>query len=207
MGKNTKTELNHIHESLRHLAVPLGELAPDPENAREHSLENIAAIRGSLAEFGQDQPLVVQQQGMVVRKGNGRLEAARQLGWSHVAALIVDEGDVDATARAVADNRASELAAWDVDNLSKALDALSLDNEDLQGAFEGLGDLVAQATPDGETEIREIDIRPPPSMTWVLIGIPTVRYGEISETVEHLSQQPEIICEVTANDDNPKEEK
>jgi hypothetical protein len=78
----------------------------------------------SLAEFGQDQPLVVQKQGMMVRKGNGRLKAALQLGWEWIAAFVVDENDVRAVARAIADNRTAELATWDEEKLAALLKSI-----------------------------------------------------------------------------------
>ena len=103
-GRNPRwqagVDLSHIAEPLRRLAVPCSSLHLDPDNARLHPEENIEAIRKSLAEFGQDQPLVVQKQGRIVRKGNDRLKAARELGWKWIAALVVDEGDVRAAARA-----------------------------------------------------------------------------------------------------------
>jgi hypothetical protein len=102
-----------IHAGLWHLAVPIGDLIPDADNARFHPQENIDAIKASLTRFGQDQPLVVQKASKVVRKGNGRLQAARELGWTHLAAVFVDEDNIDAAARAIADNRSGELAKWD----------------------------------------------------------------------------------------------
>src|SRR2546425_10353858 len=84
------SDLTHIAEALRPLAIPCSSLNYDPDNARLHSEENIDAIMKSLAEFGQDQPLVVQRQGMIVRKGNGRLKAARRLGWEWIAGFVVD---------------------------------------------------------------------------------------------------------------------
>jgi hypothetical protein len=41
-------------------------------------------------------------------------------------------------------------------------------------------------------------------MTWVLIGIPTIRFGEIASTVEAIAAKPGIMCEVTANHDEGK---
>src|SRR5260370_37182682 len=120
----TAPDLLHIAEALRPLAIPCSSLNPDPDNARLHSEENIEAIMKSLAEFGQDQPLVVQKQGMIVRKGNGRLEAARRLGWEYIAAFVVDEDDVRAAARAIADNRAAELASWDEEKLAQLLQSI-----------------------------------------------------------------------------------
>lgn len=117
-------EHEHIHPSLRHLAVPIAELNPDPNNACTHGDANREAIRESMRQFGQDQLLVVQKAGMIVRKGNGRLQSAKELGWTHVAVLIVDEGDLDAAARAIADNRTSELSKWDNRVLPKLLKAI-----------------------------------------------------------------------------------
>jgi len=117
-------DLSHIVEALRPLAVPCSSLNFDPDNARLHSEENIEAIMKSLAEFGQDQPLVVQKQGMIVRKGNGRLQGALRLGWKWIAAFVVDEDDVRAVARAIADNRAAELAAWDEEKLAQLLQSI-----------------------------------------------------------------------------------
>jgi hypothetical protein len=120
----TVPDLSHIAEALRPLAIPCSSLNPDPDNARLHSEENIEAIMKSLAEFGQDQPLVVQKQGMIVRTGNGRLQAAGRLGWKWIAAFVVDEDDVRAVARAIADNRAAELATWDEEKLAQLLQSI-----------------------------------------------------------------------------------
>ena len=117
----------HIAEPLRHLAVPIESLALDPANARRHDQKNIDAIKGSLARWGQRFPLVVQKQGMVVRAGNGRMVAARALGWTHIAVLVVDESAVEATAFAVADNRSSELGSWDDEALAQILESLPED--------------------------------------------------------------------------------
>ena len=66
-------------------------------------------------------------------------------------------------------------------------------------------DLTALAEANGEpVELVEKKIYPPPVMTWVLIGIPTIRFGEIASTVEAIAAKPGIMCEVTANHDEGK---
>ncbi len=117
-------ELDYIHSDLRHLAVPLDSLNIDPENARIHGEQNLDSIRESLDDFGQRQPIVVQRNGMVVSVGNGRVTAARQLGWTHIAALIADDDDIRALAYAVADNRTSETATWDYEVLIRHMGSL-----------------------------------------------------------------------------------
>jgi DNA modification methylase len=123
-SKREASDLFHIAEPLCPLAIRCSSINFDPDNSRLHSEENIEAIMKSLAEFGQDQPLVVQKQGMIVRKGNGRLEAALRLGWKWIAAFVVDEDDVRAIARAIADNRTAEMATWDEAKLSALLKSI-----------------------------------------------------------------------------------
>jgi 1-aminocyclopropane-1-carboxylate deaminase/D-cysteine desulfhydrase-like pyridoxal-dependent ACC family enzyme len=109
-------DLDYIHPDLRGLAVKLDSLLPDPKNARKHNDANLAAIRASLKRFGVRKPIVVQRAGdqLIVRSGNGRMTVAKELGWTHLPAIVVDEGDDDAIAFALADNRTADLAEWDM---------------------------------------------------------------------------------------------
>lgn len=156
----------NVVESLRPFLVSVNELTTDPANARTHGDRNLKAIEDSLRRFGQDQLLVVQRQGMVVRKGNGRLEAARRLGWTHVAAVVVDEGNVDATARALADNRASDLAGWNDAVLGMLLKSIRDDGGNVDELGWNANELraainVAESKPVRETQapesFREVD--------------------------------------------------
>ena len=114
-----KGQKHNIVKGLLQFAVPIDTINLDPSNAVTHSAESIEAIKRSLEAFGMDQPCVIQRKGMIVRKGNGRLLAAIQLGWTHVAGIVVDEADVDAIARAIADNRSSDFRTWNYGVLSE----------------------------------------------------------------------------------------
>jgi len=114
-----------IIESLRSLAVSVSTLTLDPDNARLHNDNNLDAIKKSLARFGQRKPVVVRRSDRVVIAGNGTLTAALALGWTEVAAVLVDDDSVTSKAYALADNRTAELATWDDDNLSNALFEIS----------------------------------------------------------------------------------
>lgn len=124
--------LAHIAESLRPLAVPLADLKPDPANARLHPDRNLAAIEASLRVYGQRKPVVVRREGMVVEAGNGTLEAAKRLGWTHLAVVLVDDDPITATGYAIADNRTAELAAWDEEALGRLLGELQAEEIDLE---------------------------------------------------------------------------
>jgi DNA modification methylase len=110
--------------------VPLDSLHADPANVRRHPERNLAAIKASLARFGQQHPIIVDADG-VVRAGNGRLEAARQLGWDTINVVRTDLEGSDATAFSIADNRTGELAEWDDTALAETLRSLQSEDFDL----------------------------------------------------------------------------
>lgn len=114
----------HIHKDLRSLAKPVKSFVVDPLNAKQHDERSIDAIAASFKRFGQRKPIVVQKRGMIVRAGNGALLAARKLGWQLIAAVIVDEDAVEATAFGLADNRTNELGHWDVASLARSIHEL-----------------------------------------------------------------------------------
>ena len=102
----------------------------DPANVRRHPERNLAAIKASLARFGQQTPIVVDQAN-ICRKGNGTLEAARALGWDTIQVTRTPLAGSEATAYAIADNRTSELAEWDDTALAETLRALQSEDFDL----------------------------------------------------------------------------
>lgn len=114
----------NVHPDLMPLVRPLDELTPDPRNARTHDERNVDAIAASYRDHGQRKPIVAQRKPdgrLVVRAGNGQLEAARKLGWDGIAVVVVDESDKDALAFALRDNRTAELATWDLEALGSSL--------------------------------------------------------------------------------------
>jgi hypothetical protein len=116
------TMKHKIHKDLIHLAVEVAALTPDPRNARSHDERNLKAVIDSLERHGQVKPIVVQLKSdsgldFVIRAGNATTEAASRLGWTHVAAVMLDYGDIEARAYALRDNRTAELAEWDLPNL------------------------------------------------------------------------------------------
>ncbi len=171
-----------IIKPLQHLATAVEDLTLDAANARIHDERNLEAIKSSLTRFGQRLPIVVQKQGMIVRAGNGRLAAARDLGWTHIAAVVVDEGDVEATAFAIADNRTAELAGWDDDVLGQLLVAIDGDPDFDLGVI-GFSDRdLAQVLARAGGELED-DVAPP------LPENPITQMGDVWELGAH-----RLIC-------------
>jgi hypothetical protein len=107
----------------KHERVRIERLTSDPKNARRHPERNIEAIMASLNKFGQQRPVVVLADNTVIA-GNGTLEAAKRLGWEELWVSRTNLSADEARAFAIADNRSSELAAWDDDTLRAQLSEL-----------------------------------------------------------------------------------
>ncbi len=102
------------------IELPLGQIIPYARNPRRND-KAVAAVAASIAEFGWRQPIVVDEN-MVVLAGHTRLEAARQLGLE-TAPVHVAKGLTEAQARAfrIMDNRSAQNAEWDEDLLGLEL--------------------------------------------------------------------------------------
>lgn len=105
--------LEYIVPQLRMLAVSIGSVVEDPKNARVHGDRNLETIKASIRSKGQDQPIVVRKSDRMISKGHGRLAAMKSLGYSHIAAVVIDESRISAIERGIVDNRASDLAEND----------------------------------------------------------------------------------------------
>ncbi|CUH39330.1 Modification methylase DpnIIB [Jannaschia seosinensis] len=112
------------------IELPIGQIIPYARNPRRNE-KAVAAVAASIAEFGWRQPIVVDDQ-MVVLAGHTRLLAARQLELETVP-VHVAAGLTDAQARAfrIMDNRSSENAEWDKELLNLELGDLLEANFDL----------------------------------------------------------------------------
>lgn len=114
--------------------VGIDTLKPDPHNARKHGGKNMESIKASLSEFGQQMPIVVGPDNIVIA-GNARLEAAKSLGWKNIAVVRTDLTGKRAAAFAIADNRTSELADWDEQQLADTLRAIADDQSSMATGF------------------------------------------------------------------------
>ncbi len=108
----------------------VADLVQDPVNARVHDGRNLEAIKASLRAFGQQKPIVVNQAGRVVA-GNGTLAAADDLGWTDIQAVTTTLEEAQQAGYAIADNRTSELSAWDNEALVETIGALGDNGFDL----------------------------------------------------------------------------
>lgn len=152
--------MHNITKDLLPLAKDITAFTPDPTNARSHNDKSYEVIANSLRQFQQRKPIVAQEKNgqLIVRAGNGTLEAAKRLGWTEIAAVIVNEDSVVATAYALADNKTAEISDWDDSILSKQLSSLmdeGVDMEDFGFDIDDF-DLPGKAGLTGDDDIPEV---------------------------------------------------
>jgi DNA modification methylase len=103
---------------------PVGDLRAHAGNARVHSAEQIEQIKASMLAFGFTNPLLVDEDGVLIA-GHGRLDAAQALGVAKVPVIVLRHlSAAQKEALRLADNRIAENATWDQALLRDALAGL-----------------------------------------------------------------------------------
>ena len=103
---------------------PLDKLIPYARNPRTHSDAQVAQIAASIAEFGFNNPILVDT-GAGIIAGHGRLLASRKLQLNEVPVIVLDHlSEAQKRAFILADNRLAENAGWDEELLRLELAAL-----------------------------------------------------------------------------------
>lgn len=109
----------------------LGDLKPDPRNARKHTPRNQDQIARSIQRNGFGRSILLASDGTIIA-GNATADAAGSIGLEDVLVIESDGRKVIAIKRtdvepgspefhelAIADNRAAELATWDLPVLAE----------------------------------------------------------------------------------------
>jgi len=183
---------------LEHIAT--AELIPYARNARTHSDQQVAQIAGSIQEFGFNAPVLIDVQNGIIA-GHGRVMAASLLKLESVPCVRLSHlSDAQKRAYILADNKIALNSGWDEAMLANELSDLHADEFDLGLIGFDADELAKSLGIEGEPELKQLAIKPPPKMTWVLIGIPTVEFGEINKAIERIAAMPSVICETTVND-------
>lgn len=152
-------------------------LRPYARNARTHSKKQIKQIAASIERFGFNNPVLVSDDNEIIA-GHGRVEAAKQLGWTKVPTLALSHlSDKERQAYILADNKLALNAGWDREILAIELQALvDVDFDvELTGFSLAEVDLVLDEYSDADPDGREA----PEDAVPVLSGEAVTRRGDI----------------------------
>jgi DNA modification methylase len=104
---------------------PVEQVEPYARNARTHSNSQIRKIARAIKRFGFTNPILVDENGVVVA-GHARLLAALELGLKLVPTICISHlSEAEKRAYILADNRLAEDAGWDQNLLHIELDFLA----------------------------------------------------------------------------------
>lgn len=132
------------------------EIKPYTKNAKKHPKKQVEQIAASIKEFGMNQPIVVDAQGVII-VGHGRYEALKLLGWPLKPEWVktVDLSEEQAKAYRLADNKLNE-SDWDMALVVEELKELSAPMLDLTG-FDS--DLIIEAD-EADDEVPDVPEEP-----------------------------------------------
>jgi ParB-like chromosome segregation protein Spo0J len=135
--------------------VGINEIISHPLNPREG---DVGSIIQSLEAMGQYRPIVVNKQTKHILAGNHTYLAAVQLGWEKIAVHWVDVDDMEEIKILIVDNRTSDLATYDQQELNKLLTSTGLNGtgfspQDVAEILSG-GKTKPGHIPIGRTSIR-----------------------------------------------------
>src|ERR1019366_2508288 len=110
-----------VAEDLEKVLIPIKDLKAFPGNPRQG---DVHLISESLHANGQYRAIVVRKSDNTILAGNHTWMAAKSLGWTMIAATIVDVNDVQAKRIVLADNRTSDLGDFVEKSLANVLEGL-----------------------------------------------------------------------------------
>jgi DNA modification methylase len=136
--------------------VATASLVPYAKNAKKHDAAQVAAIAGSIREFGFNNPVLIDADNGIIA-GHGRVLAAHQLGLDAVPCLrLTHLSDTQKRAYILADNRLAELGGgWDAEMLAAELESLSAEGitmEEIGFDADALEELGAGLDDEGNPE-------------------------------------------------------
>ena len=135
---------------------PIGELIPDPRNARTHPKRQIEQLKASIKEFGFTNPILADPEGRIIA-GHGRLQAAKALEIAQVPTITLSGlSETQKRALRIADNKIALNASWDLEILQQELGELASIDLDIDPTLTGFSTgeidvlLAKSADPDDE---------------------------------------------------------
>jgi len=152
--------------------VHIKDLQPDPKNRRSHNSRNIGMVSDALRAVGAARSIVIDEDNIILA-GNGVTDACAEAGITRLRIIEADgneliavrrSGLTEAQKRALAlyDNRTSELATWNVEQLAADVkDGLDFAPFFFENELQELGILVPSFGPASEAEQGRLDQKKP----------------------------------------------
>lgn len=177
---------------------PIDKLVPYARNPRSHSEEQISQIAASIREFGWTNPVIIDDNGMILA-GHGRVLAAERLGMTQVPVIEVRHlTEEQKRAYVLADNKIAENSFWDSLLLTTEISELADIGLDLFSA--GFDDEEIKRILGTQPTLREEnqELRPK-RFVRALVSVPIERADEAKPLMDQLSGIRGVTIDYGAN--------
>ena len=145
MGRSSEQKPKRPRRVLCVIYRATDQVMPDPRNPRTHPARQIEKIVASIKEFGFANPILVDDQSVVIA-GHGRLLAAKKMGLAEVPTIELGNlSNAQKKALRIADNKIALESGWDPDLLKIELKDIS--------AFDVTFDLELTGFASGELDV------------------------------------------------------
>jgi hypothetical protein len=182
------------------------QLAAHPLNWKVHGLQQRQAFRALLNEVGFAGVGIVYKS----KRNKGRLTLIdahmrqEEVGPDfEMPCIVTDLTDEEADKLLALGDRVAALSEVDPGKVEALLKEIATESDELDCLLASLAE-EAGLKDAGEVELKKLSVQRPPAMSWILIGIPTVRFAEVAAIAETVASIPDTIVETTVSD-KPKE--
>jgi len=186
------------------------QLLANPKNWRIHPRYQQEALEAVLDEVGWVDDVKVNKRTGTVIDGHLRVTLALRNNEPSIPVKYVDLSPEEEALVLATFDPLGTFAVADPDALDGALEDVSSTSAEIAGLLTKIAEDAGVIPPEEkgppvQASIRRLATKPPPKLAWVLIGLPTVRYGEIAELVEGIAKLDGVFCETVLSDVKPEE--
>jgi hypothetical protein len=184
--------------------VKLESISPHPKNSREHSQDNLEAIKRSLQKFGQVTPLVVGRMNFIL-KGCGTWQAMREINMQDVKILRVKLTPEQELAYALADNKTGDLSEFNFQGVADILKELQAGGFDLEAT--GFASFEIEPLLEAEWNAGKPGTMPnisdakkthlefgPREMEKIMLAIRSLRQRNLVIANSNIAEQVALVC-------------
>jgi len=173
--------------------LPVEELVENPRNPNLHTEDQIDRIAAAIRWQGWRAPITISKQSGFIVAGHGRFHAAKRLQQKAVPVVFQDfDSDAQEWAHMIADNRLSDLSAFDNSKLKELISEMDTGEIELENTgysaqeLEGLMTQIFQPDGKGKTQDEWLEVFRNSSVRQITLVFDEETFAEMLALIENI---------------------